>query len=229
MIRTSVFLTFCALCSSDWLNNLIGVEDVSDNSVEYNGYEQAPYTVLQTINESVEVRRYPSLYWACTEGTIDYQADAANDGVLGIFNYFTRDRSNDENGRLFWRLFRYIQGENENSQKIDMTVPVTTRMKMTKEGKLNKLMCFYIQTDPPQPTDTLVKIIQTEELIAIVKRFGGYIMENSLWMRKADQFKKELIARGIKGYNLQEFMTAGYDSPMTFWNRRNEILFKKLI
>lgn len=50
MIRTSVFLTFCALCSSDWLNNLIGVEDVSDNSVEYNGYEQAPYTVLQTIN-----------------------------------------------------------------------------------------------------------------------------------------------------------------------------------
>lgn len=72
------------------------------------------------------------MYWACTEGTIDYQADAANDGVLGIFNYFTRDRSNDENGRLFWRLFRYIQGENENSQKIDMTVPVTTRMKMTK-------------------------------------------------------------------------------------------------
>jgi len=213
------------------LNNLIGTEDVAKSSNDdYNGYEQAPYTVVTTIDETIEVRTYPTANWACTRGTMDYrnQTGGADDGVLGIFNYFTRDRSQDENGRLFWRLFRYIQGENEGNHKIEMTVPVITKMSIA-DGQLTKLMCFYIpklyQTSPPQPTDPLVLIVKTDQFTAIVKRFGGYIMENALWIRKAEQFKKEIIAKGIAGYDFSDFTTAGYDSPMTFWNRRNEIFF----
>ena len=32
----------------------------------------------------------------------------------------------------------------------------------------------------------------------------------------------------IEGYDLSFFTSAGYDSPMTLWNRRNEVMFQKL-
>ena len=54
-------------------------------------------------------------------------------------------------------------------------------------------MCFYIpelfQTLPPAPTDSSVRIVRVEEFTAIVKRFGGYVMESSIWIRKAEEFK----------------------------------------
>ena len=51
MIKAVIFATFCCLCSADWLNILIGTEDVAKSSNDdYNGYEQAPYTVVTTID-----------------------------------------------------------------------------------------------------------------------------------------------------------------------------------
>ena len=41
-------------------------------------------------------------------------------------------------------------------------------------------------------------------------------------------FREEIEAKGITGYDLSYFISAGYDSPMTFWNRRNEVIFKVL-
>jgi len=221
--------------SSNWLlDNLIGTETSSVND-DYNGYEQAPYTVIQTYDENIEMRRYSSANWVCTGGSSVYQSadNWSNAGILGLYNYLTRDRSQDDQGTLFWRLFRYIQGENSANQKIEMTVPVTTKMIVNKsEEKLEKLMCFYIpelfQTLPPAPTDSSVRIVRVEEFTAIVKRFGGYVMESSIWIRKAEEFKRELENIGISGYDLSEFTSAGYDSPMTLWNRRNEVMFKKI-
>ena len=41
----------------------------------------------------------------------------------------------------------------------------------------------------PAPTDSSVRIVRVEEFTAIVKRFGGYVMENSIWKGKAEEFK----------------------------------------
>ena len=61
-----------------------------------------------------------------------------------------------------------------------------------QDGMMTKNMCFFIpqlfQSNPPEPTNPSVKIYSYAGT-AIVKRFGGYIMEDSLWMMNADQFR----------------------------------------
>ena len=52
---------------------------------------------------------YASRSWVCTKKTI------------------TADNLDNKSG-LFWKLFNYIQGENQDNLKIDMTVPVTTEI-----------------------------------------------------------------------------------------------------
>ena len=37
--------------------------------------------------------------------------------------------------------------------------------------------------------------------------------------------REELRGAGVTGYDLSYVTTAGYDSPMTVWNRRNEVMF----
>ena len=39
--------------------------------------------------------------------------------------------------------------------------------------------------------------------------------------------RNEIETNNIDGYDLTEFISVGYDSPMTLWNRRNEIIFEK--
>merc|ERR1712018_519996 len=60
-----------------------------------------------------------------------------------------------------------------------------------------------------------------------MKLFGGYAMQDSVWMKEADKFRTELSERSNE-VDLSYFWTAGYDSPMKFWNRRNEVAFEKV-
>merc|ERR1719270_1578591 len=67
----------------------------------------------------------------------------------------------------------------------------------------------------------------SKERVVFVKQFGGYAMQDSVWMKEAEKFKEELSDR-INEVDLSNFWTAGYDSPMKFWNRRNEVAFQKI-
>ena len=64
---------------------------------------------------------------------------------------------------MFMSLFRYISGANANSEKITMTVPVSTKMTKIDENSYEKEMCFYLdeehQSSPPSPTDPDVYIV----------------------------------------------------------------------
>ena len=58
------------------------------------------------------------------------EAEAESDwSVFGVINFVTRDRSEDKQSSMFWKLFRYISGDNIRQQKIEMTVPVMTNVK----------------------------------------------------------------------------------------------------
>ena len=58
------------------------------------------------------------------------ESEAVSDwSVFGVINFVTRDRSEDKQSSMFWKLFSYISGDNAQKQKIEMTVPVMTNVK----------------------------------------------------------------------------------------------------
>ena len=99
-----------------------------------------------------------------------------------------------------------------------------------------KETCFYIPkklgpTDiPPKPIDKDVTIKKSKERVVFVKKFGGYVMEDSVWIKHADAFGRELKeALKFTGVGIgPEFYTAGYDSPWKMNDRTNEVMFEKI-
>ena len=100
-----------------------------------------------------------------------------------------------------------------------------------QKGKVTKDMCFYItkefQSNPPEPLDPEVKVIKSEERIFLVKQFGGFAMQDSIWVKKAENFRFQLQARSVKA-DFRSLWTAGYDPPWKVINRRNEVAFQTL-
>merc|ERR1712045_506124 len=172
--------------------------DEKPGSGDDGDYESVPYETIQEY-EGYEERRYPSVNFACTELTYEMPEDK-DDGE--------------------WTL----------EKEIEMTVPVISKLAPSEDNKMTKEMCFYItkefQENPPQPIDKDVVIKKSSERVVFVKKFGGYAMRDSVWMDNAAVFREEIEDRADEiqdGY----FYTAGYDSPMKFWNRRNEVMFEK--
>merc|ERR1711974_126086 len=218
------------------LKSLVKSLTGDDKPGEVNGdYEQVPYSVLAKFN-GYEERSYPSVNYACTEMTYDAPDDEDSEewGLERAIKWMTNKKSwkDRPQSKMFMKLFRYIAGVNKDSQEIEMTVPVWSKMVVNQEGgKITKDMCFYItkefQSNPPEPVDPEVKIVKSKERIVFVKQFGGYAMQDSVWMKEADKFRAELSERSNE-VDLSYFWTAGYDSPMKFWNRRNEVAFEKV-
>merc|ERR1712202_2176 len=61
-------------------------------------------------------------------------------------------------------------------------------------------------------------------MVVFVKQFGGYAMKDSVNLREARRFA-EVLSNAGEEVDTATFYTAGYDSPMKFWNRRNEVMF----
>ena len=92
-------------------------------------------------------------------------------------------------------------------------------------------MCVNIspelQSNPPEPLDPEVKIVRSSERVVFVKEFGGFAMQDWVLIREAETFRSELGER-IDEVELGHFWAATYDSPVKFWNRKNEVAFEKL-
>merc|ERR1719468_276984 len=201
-----------------------------DSPGEVNGdYQQVPYETLQKL-DGYEERRYPSVKWACTEATYDVEdeddegEDSEEMSLVKMMQMMTNKKSwkKKPENQMFMKLFRYISGVNKERQEIEMTVPVLSRMMPTEDGRMNKQMCFYLtkeaQKNPPQPEDEAVKIEQNKEMVVFVKQFGGYAMQDATWAKEASQFEEQLAERADE-VEFSMYYTAGYDSPMKFWQR----------
>ena len=78
--------------------------------------------------------------------------------------------------KAFFRLFEYIDGDNEADLKIDMTAPVTYRV-VAGEGpncESNYTMAFYIpgqlQSGPPAPRNSAVWLEHRPDIRFAVRR-----------------------------------------------------------
>ena len=131
--------------------------------------------------------------------------------------------ANKGDNNSFRKLFKYISGENKNSEKIAMTVPVTQAI---KDNKL--FMQFYlpakfnIQTIPiPTNPDIEIATIQ-EGYYAVIKYSGrssdkNFEKHSSILKEKLLEDKISIMGSPIK---------ATYNSPFTLpFLRRNETMF----
>jgi hypothetical protein len=156
---------------------------------------EASYQVLETLENGVEIRAYPEEIWATT----------------------VSENQND----AFSPLFRYISGENERGEKIEMTAPVVTMN--TDKGQFMAFIMperFDIQSIPkPSSSSVKIQLIQPRKLATI--RFSGYMTEGN-YEKNLELLSKTLEVRGISTEG--EPLLMQYNDPWTPpFSRRNEI------
>merc|ERR1711997_767685 len=222
LTAAAVLVATAAVNAAPQLENLKGLMDQlsgDDAPGQVSGCEQVPYTTVQKFN-GYEEREYPNLKWACAEETYHREEE---DG---------EDRTKKPSNKMFMKLFRYISGVNQERQKIEMTTPVLMEKTPHEDGTMTTDMCFYIekkfQANPPQPEEEGVRIVETKPMTVFVHIFGGYAMKDRVWIREAAKFEEKLSDDGRNDEVVfSSYFTASYDSPMKFWNRRNEVMFLK--
>jgi len=156
---------------------------------------EAQYEILEELENNVVVRSYPEEIWAQTTARNQNEA--------------------------FGPLFRYISGDNDKSEKIEMTAPVVT--KSAGEGIL---MAFVMperfdSDNVPRPSSNEVEIEVVAPRTLAVIRFSWYMTEDK-YENNLDLLKKTLDARGISTSGDPLMMQ--YDDPWTPpFLRRNEV------
>ncbi len=153
--------------------------------------EIQPYEVVKILNE-VEVRYYPSATLVETNG--------------------------DNN---FGKLFQYISGNNEGSEKIAMTAPVYMSEDKSEMAFVMPLEVHEKGAPTPKGKNVNLRITEPRHVAAI--RYGGYTNASKEAAHKK-QLLETLEANGIEPLGDVEFL--GYDSPYKFYNRRNEVIVK---
>ena len=131
--------------------------------------------------------------------------------------------ANKGDNNSFRKLFKYISGENKNSEKIAMTVPVT---RTKKDDQM--LMQFYLPSKfnretTPIPNNPDLEITTIPEGYFAVIKFSGRSSDKNF--DKHNKILKQKLLEdniSIKGFAIR----ATYNSPFTLPPlRRNESMF----
>ncbi len=128
----------------------------------------------------------------------------------------------DQNGG-FRKLFNYISGSNESSEKIAMTIPVT--QSDLGEGMV---MQFYLPSEfdkenAPNPSDESLKISTIDVGYYAVINFSGRSKEKS-FNKHSEILKEALLKENIQ--IIGPSIKATYNGPFTLPRyRRNESMF----
>jgi len=132
--------------------------------------------------------------------------------------------TNSIEGNGFRKLFNYISGNNEESQEIKMTVPVTQEI---KNGSMT--MQFYLplkfnKDNAPKPSNADIKILNIE---------GGYYAVIKYSGRSSDKNflkNKNILEKQLKQDNITIIsppIRASYNSPFTLpILKRNEVMYR---
>ena len=140
---------------------------------------------------------------------------------------------------MFSKLFAYIDGHNNESQKIEMTVPVITKMSVPvhDNAPVTKTMCFYIpekfQENPPTPNNQEVSILMINETVFFVKTFMGLsftddTISDSAWITVKETFRQEMEDMDMADKVYQNhFYTSVYDFPLKSGNKYEVMLEEK--
>ena len=109
--------------------------------------------------QGYEERSYPSVNYACTEMTYDAPDDEDSEewGLERAIKWMTNKKSwkDRPQSKMFMKLFRYIAGVNKESQEIEMTVPVWSKMVVSQvmlgDNFQTTIHCIDIRTPERSP------------------------------------------------------------------------------
>ena len=124
----------------------------------------------------------------------------------------------------FQKLFNYISGNNQQSKKIPMTVPVTQY-----EEQQGRIMQFYLPSQlntesTPLPLDEVVEVNTIKAGHFAVIQYSGFASDHN-FKKKSDILKNELEKNDIQIHS--PAIKATYNGPFTPpWLRRNEAMFR---
>jgi len=167
------------------------------------GYESAPYKVIES-DGNIEIREYPDLVLASTDAKFDARG---NDGS-------------------FMRLFRYISGNNESDQKIEMTTPVFMEADSPEsKGTMGFVLPQEVaEAGAPAPNASDVSVRKRAGGRFAVIRFSG-VMDAEQAEAQEAKLREWLKTRDLPAEDAAE--RAGYDPPFTPGPlRRNEVLIR---
>lgn len=126
-------------------------------------------------------------------------------------------------GNGFRILFDYISGANQNSEKVQMTIPVTQSKEKEKMLMQFFLPNHYSKENTPNPSDERIKIIALPEEHFAVITYSGFSSESNfrkyLAVLRENLKKHRIIIKGLP-------VKATYNAPFTLpFLRRNEAMF----
>mgnify|MGYP001276798495 CR=1 FL=1 len=159
-------------------------------------YEEANYEVVEK-NKEYEIRKY-------------------SDRLV--------IETNSTEGNGFRKLFNYISGNNEESQEIKMTVPVTQEI---KNGSMT--MQFYLplkfnKDNAPKPSNSDIKILNIEGGYYAVIKYSGRSSDKN-FLKNKNILEKQLKQDSIK--IISPPIRASYNSPFTLpMLKRNEVMYR---
>eukprot|EP00775_Hariotina_reticulata_P004207 gene4207-4456_t len=175
----------------------------------YKGLEGPKFTVVKKLADNIELRSYEPSSWVSIKRE-GMEIDQAMSGS-------------------FMKLFNYISGANSANAKIEMTAPVLTKIEPGQGPACNSAftMSFYQPwkyqggAAAPKPTDSSASLTSLPAMNVYVQSFGGFA-NAAEYKKQATQLMTKLDELD-EPYNTQFWFTAGYDSPYTLTNRRNEV------
>ncbi|XP_038127100.1 heme-binding protein 2 [Cyprinodon tularosa] len=175
------------------------------------GLKNPKFTAEESKSQDYEIRTYHAAKWVSTTLSGMQSEECIKTG--------------------FRKLFNYIQGNNQNKAKVEMTAPVTCRVVPGAGPACESqfTVSFYIpdehQANPPEPSDSDVFMEERKEFTAYVRTYGGFANENT---RREELLKHlESLKRDGVEFVDKPYYTAGYDAPFKLTNRRNEVWILK--
>ncbi|CAJ1075283.1 heme-binding protein 2 [Xyrichtys novacula] len=125
--------------------------------------------------------------------------------------------------QAFWRLYGYITGENHEGKNIEMTSPVLVEILKNGVYKMSFLLPSEFQRNPPKPTDKKVYLIDMPGKIVYVRSFGGWLTHITD-VYHSYKLSSALDSSGAM-YQKSPRYAVGYNSPMTLFDRHNEVWY----
>jgi hypothetical protein len=179
------------------------------------------YRVLKRIDNSVEIRVYEKLKWIAASTKCKPEEFAQNQGYLlkNILSFV--NCNNDQNLRM---------------NRLTLCTPFvhclknTTRERITSSSLCQIDYMVYVPKDMspnfPKPITSDVEIREDEQVEFAVISFGGYPSFEDFF-----NYRDILITRlgsEASKYDTVNFWIAGYNSPLRFFYRRNEIWLRRV-